>query len=54
VLTAPSSQIVSFFDVQAKAFQAGVHTVLPLSNTNQIHLYNVQPFHLTGNDFIFS
>jgi hypothetical protein len=39
--------------VQAKAFQAGVYTVLPLSNTDQIFLYNVQPFQFTANDFIF-
>jgi hypothetical protein len=38
----------------AKASQAGVYTVLPLSNTDQIYLYNVQPFQLTANDFIFT
>jgi Ca2+-binding RTX toxin-like protein len=54
VLSAPSSQIVSFADVQAKAFQAGVYSVLPLSNTDQIYLYNVQAFQLTANDFIFT
>jgi hypothetical protein len=53
VLTAASSEITSFADVQAKAFQAGVYTVLPLSTTDQIYLYNVQPFQLTANDFIF-
>jgi Ca2+-binding RTX toxin-like protein len=54
VLTAASSQIASFADAQAKAFQAGVYTVLPLSNTDQIYLYYVQPFQLTANDFIFT
>jgi Ca2+-binding RTX toxin-like protein len=54
VLTAASSEIGSFADVQAKAFQAGVYTVVPLSNTDQIYLYNVQPFQLTANDFIFT
>ena len=53
VLTAASSEIASFADVQAKAFQAGIYTVLPLSNTDQIYLYNVQPSQLTANDFIF-
>jgi Ca2+-binding RTX toxin-like protein len=52
-LTAASSEIGSFADVQAKAFQAGIYTVLPLSNADQIFLYNVQPFQLTANDFIF-
>jgi hypothetical protein len=54
VLTAASSGIASFADVQSKAFQAGVYTVVPLSATDQIFLYNVQPFQLTANDFIFS
>jgi Ca2+-binding RTX toxin-like protein len=53
VLTAASSEIASFADVQAKAFQAGIYTVLPLSNTDQIFLYNVQASQLTANDFIF-
>ena len=39
--------------MQAKAFQAGIYTVLPLSNTDQIYLYNVATFQLTANDFIF-
>ena len=54
VLTAASSEIASFVDVQAKATQQGVYTVLPLSNTDAIYLYNVQPFQLTANDFIFT
>jgi hypothetical protein len=54
VLTAASSELTSFADVQAKALQAGVYTVLPLSNTDQIYLYNVQPFQLTANEFIFT
>jgi Ca2+-binding RTX toxin-like protein len=54
VLTAASSELTSFADVQAKAFQNGVYTVLPLSNTDQVYLYNVQPFQLTANDFIFT
>jgi len=54
VLTKALSEITSFADVQAKGFQAGVYTVLPLSNTDQIYLYNVQPSQLTGNDFIFA
>jgi hypothetical protein len=40
--------------VQAKAFKAGIYTVLPLSATDQIYLYNVQPSQLTANDFIFT
>jgi len=35
--------------VQAKAFQAGIYAVLPLSNTDQIFLYNVQPFQVAAN-----
>jgi hypothetical protein len=54
VLTAAFSEITSFADVQAKGFQVGVYTVLPLSATDQIYLYNVQPFQLTANDFIFT
>jgi hypothetical protein len=54
VLTAASSKIASFADVQAKAFQAGVYTVLPLGTTDQIYLYNVVPSLLTANDFIFT
>ena len=46
--------ITSFADVQSKAVQAGVYTVLSLSATDQVYLYNVQPFQLTANDFIFS
>ena len=53
VLTVANSEIASFADVQAKAFQAGIYTVLPLSNTDQIYLYNVQHFQFTANDFIF-
>jgi hypothetical protein len=54
VLTAADSEIGSFVDVQSKAYQAGAYTVLPLSATDQIYLYNVQPFQLTANDFIFT
>ena len=46
--------IASFADVLSKATQVGVYTVLSLSATDQVYLYNVQPFQLTANDFIFS
>ena len=46
--------IASFADVQSKAVQVGVYTVLSLSATDQVYLYNVQPFQLTANDFIFT
>jgi Ca2+-binding RTX toxin-like protein len=54
VLTAVDSEIALFADVQTKALQAGVYTVLPLSATHQIYLYNVQSFQLTANDFILT
>ena len=45
--------IKSFADVQANAVQAGVYTVLTLGASDQVFLYNVQPFQLTANDFLF-
>ena len=46
--------ITNFADVQATAVQVSVNTVLSLSLTDQAYLYNVQPFQLTANDFIFT
>ena len=34
--------------------QVGDCSMISLSLTDQVYLYNVQPFQLTANDFIFS
>jgi Ca2+-binding RTX toxin-like protein len=53
VLVFSHSTLRSFADVQANMTQVGVTTVISQSATDQTFLYNVQPFQLTANSFIF-
>ena len=54
IVTSAGSGFANFNDIIAKTTQIGVYTVISLSLTDQVYLYNVQPFQLTANDFIFS
>jgi hypothetical protein len=42
----------SFAQVQAATSQVGVYTVISVSGTDQIYLYNVSAFQLTANNVI--
>ena len=54
IVTSAGSGFANFNDILAKTVQIGVYTVINLSLTDQVYLYNVQPLQLTANDFIFS
>jgi Ca2+-binding RTX toxin-like protein len=45
--------LASFADVQAKTTQSGIYSVITLSNTDQLYLYNVTPSQLTADNFLF-
>ena len=54
IVISAGSGFANFSDILAKTTQVGVYSVISLSATDQVYLYNVQPFQLTANDFIFS
>ena len=54
IVISAGAGVSSFADILAKTVQAGVYTVISLSATDQVYLYNVQPFQLTANNFIFN
>ncbi len=43
----------SFDAVMAASNQVGVYTVIPISSTDQLYLYNVSKFQLTNSNFLF-
>ena len=45
--------LTSFAQVQAKMTDVGFYTVIDLSATDQLYLYNVDPGQLTANNFLF-
>jgi Ca2+-binding RTX toxin-like protein len=48
-----TSGLTSFAQVQAKATDVGVYTVVDLGGGNQLFLYNVDPGQLTADNFLF-
>ncbi|HEU0061728.1 MAG TPA: hypothetical protein VFR19_17735, partial [Hyphomicrobiaceae bacterium] len=51
ILSTPG--LTSFADAQARMTDIGVYTVLSLSASDQLFLYNVDPFQLTPDNFLF-
>ncbi|MGE0259887.1 MAG: calcium-binding protein [Alphaproteobacteria bacterium] len=51
ILSTPG--LTSFAQVQANMIDIGVYTVITLSATDQLYLYNVDPFQLTADNFLF-
>ncbi|MGE0259658.1 MAG: hypothetical protein AB7T18_12990, partial [Alphaproteobacteria bacterium] len=51
ILSTPG--LTSFAQVQANMIDIGVYTVITLSATDQLYLYNVDPFQLTTDNFLF-
>ncbi|MGE3783317.1 MAG: calcium-binding protein [Alphaproteobacteria bacterium] len=51
ILSTPG--LTSFAQVQANMTDIGVYTVVSLSATDQLYLYNVDPFQLTPDNFLF-
>ena len=52
LVISPASGLGTFAQVQAATVLVGVYSVITLSSTDQIFLYNVQPFQLTASDFL--
>ncbi len=52
LVVSPASGVASFAQVKANMTQVGVYTVLKLG-ADQVYLYNVQPFQLTADNFLF-
>ncbi|MGD9617492.1 MAG: calcium-binding protein, partial [Alphaproteobacteria bacterium] len=51
ILSTPG--LTSFADVQANMIDADVYTVINLSASDQLFLYNIDPFQLTADNFLF-
>ena len=45
--------MTTFADIQSRMSDIGVYTVINLSASDQLFLYNVDPFQLTANNFLF-
>ena len=45
--------VTTFADIQSRMSDIGVYTVINLSASDQLFLYNVDPFQLTANNFLF-
>jgi hypothetical protein len=45
--------VTTFADIQSRSFDVGVYTQINLSATDQLFLYNVDPFQLNANNFLF-
>ncbi len=52
LVVSPASGVASFAQAQANMSQVGVYTVLALG-ADRVYLYNVQPFQLTAENFLF-
>jgi trimeric autotransporter adhesin len=53
VINSDATGISSFAQLMADSSQVGAYSVISLGGGDQVNLYNVQPFQLTANDFIF-
>ncbi|MGD9618049.1 MAG: hypothetical protein AB7H90_16785 [Alphaproteobacteria bacterium] len=51
ILSTP--ELTSFAEVQAKMTDIDVYTVIDLSATDRLYLYNIDPFQLTPDNFLF-